>query len=160
MVENNVRVRIGCVIHSGNENNLRDIVSTCEDLGVDELVFSYMEPAGRVRPGDPSLPHRDDASILAQIAGVHAVKVRCNFPGRKNPPIGLCPGGERFLYIDNLGRLSPCSWIGKNPSFRTAASLKEIPLERLLTDESLLAYRSWLKAQAPGCPIVNGSLNS
>ena len=58
-----------------------------------------------------------------------------------------CPGGNHFIFIDNLGRVSPCTWIyEKNKDFISKQSLKNETLQNVLSEENLKQFICGKKA--------------
>jgi len=111
------KIRVGCVIHLHNENYLREMIEFCERLKVDELIFSLMEPVGRLRGKDTHLAQRKRQELLEEIESYRSsIKVSHNLhavvPNTKMSQ-NHCPGGDKFLFINSLGDVSPCTWVSE-----------------------------------------------
>ena len=70
-----------------------------------------------------------------------------------------CGGGEKILYINNEGRISPCFWISSIfPEFLTERNIFE---EEFLELKNDIAIRNFMKKEkkrygvfGPGCPAM------
>jgi radical SAM protein with 4Fe4S-binding SPASM domain len=52
-----------------------------------------------------------------------------------------CPAGEKFLYINNKGSISPCSWVVTNSNkYMSSLSLKDKELDEVLKDNNILNF--------------------
>ena len=86
------------------------------------------------------------------------IKVNSSFNRRNQDGCrGSCPGGDKFLFIDNLGRVSPCTWVvEKDPNFRSVITLKENSLSQILNSSPLKKYSRVIKIieerKILGCP--------
>jgi MoaA/NifB/PqqE/SkfB family radical SAM enzyme len=165
LLDEGIYVRIGCVVSRLNEEHLEKMASWCEAQGVDELIFSRMEPAGRMT-GDLSFKAtRTDEDLADEAIGLSTsfsaqLKIRHAFRSvmHEGRPAG-CPGGSRFLYLDNLGHIAPCSWIvDRTPSAATHGSLANTPLRELMEEQEIRAFRCQTeqarKAGFRGCPAA------
>ena len=70
---------------------------------------------------------------------------------------GKCPGGNKFLYIDNLGQVSPCTWVvEKEPEYKSELRLKENSLNEIMADKPMNSYLQNIcesnKEGCAGCP--------
>ena len=112
----NIYVRIGCLIFKENENYLKEIAEFCEELGANEIIFSMMEAVGRGNSAKYLISEKPASYFVSQINGIRLdkIKVSFNFPQEKqNDLTCACPGGKRFLFINSVGTVSPCTWITK-----------------------------------------------
>ena len=115
-----------------------------------------MEPVGRLRGHVASLSNQPDAFYLAQIQGVEGIVVRHSFGNALGCSQGVCPGGERFLYLDALGRISPCTWVNDLlPEYRSHLTLNEASLRELLASLPIHRYRNEVVTAHAGCPIAH-----
>jgi MoaA/NifB/PqqE/SkfB family radical SAM enzyme len=167
-------VRIGCVIHQGNQNQLFEMVQFCSHLGVEELVFSLMEPVGRMKEHHPKLANLSVLEMIEQInlatqwlqAEQLSLKVSHNLQTQQSQSIqfykthslknkdnahqALCPGGERFLFINSLGKVSPCTWVSEYVPHQFITSLKDNSLTSILQSSGFTHFNS-LKPLHQGC---------
>lgn len=139
LVDCEIYVRIGSLIHTGNENHLDKMVESIAGFGVNEVIFSYMEPGGKMKLDDPRVT-KTPAEVLRpqieELAAQYAGKIKVNHsltqaqsPGGE----GICPGGSKLLFIDNIGRIAPCSWmIQSRPQYRSDLTLKQRSLAELM----------------------------
>ena len=137
------KVRIGTVIHKNNEDDLEDIVKLSKEYG-DEIIFSIMEP---VEGQDKSLVKtRSNEELIENINSLKNkykdVIVNCNFDSQ---PVFVkrCPGGDKFLYINNKGFVSPCTWVyEKNKNCISKISLRDHSLGEVLKDKDIGIFTS------------------
>lgn len=164
LVENDIYVRIGTVIYKENENNIEDIVRLVVNLGVNEIIFSFMEPVGRMKDDYTLVSNRDIQGLKSEIENIsdrykHIIKVSYSFTEEVDScEEGNCPGGSKFLYIDNLGRVSPCTWVAEvKQSFISDKTLKEYTVNEIIESisiKSFLSYIDSLKSKnIKGCPV-------
>lgn len=160
-----MKLRIGCVVFRNNETKLDSIVGLCHTLGANEVIFSRMQPLGELRGNNALCATRSDASLNIEVEALastwrNKIKVSGNFQvaaSYERP--ARCPGGERFLFIDNLGFLSPCTWaLEHDPKVRTFRSLKETSLNELLGNSVMNDFRAMIAEReangAVGCPYA------
>lgn len=142
------KVRIGCVIHKNNEDNLKSITESVITTGADEIIYSIMEP-----PENSSKELVKTKSNNVLIKELDAIKkeyqndiiVNYNFGNQPNY-VTTCPAGELFLYIDNLGRVSPCPWVHEvNKDCISSISLRDKSLDEILEDEEIKKFLSLKK---------------
>ena len=147
LVAAGVRVRIGCVIFRETETRLEEMVRYSCSQGAAEIVFSLMEPAGRLPVTSPLLAARPLTSTAAEIEalaeafqGRIAVHHNLRAAGCNGCGAG-CPGGRRFLFIDSLGRMAPCTWVAERmPRYRSRDTLKHRTLREILASPPLRTY--------------------
>ncbi len=164
IIEQGIYVRVGTVLFTGNDQYVREMVEFCAEQGVNELAFSIMKPAGRIA-GDHSLVTRVNCGNLAgQIEALAEeytgkIKVRHNFTSHSNQNgEGTCPGATKFLYIDNFGRLAPCTWVVERTSaYQSGLTLKTSSVNEILSSEPIRSYLDLIeKAKQEGyrgCPL-------
>ncbi len=146
LVAAGVYVRIGCLIYRDNERSLEKMVKYCADLGVAEVIFSYMEPVGRMRGDNSLVASRKMPELIAELSDLRdrfAKQIKVSFSFTREAPAGagICPGTRRFLSIDNLGRVSPCTWVAeRQPDFVCQLSLRDHSLEEILAAPEIRRY--------------------
>lgn len=142
-----IYIRIGCVIYKNNQNELRDMASFCAGMGCDEVIFSLMEPVGRMRGRPALLYDRPVAEMQAEIDRIKKefggrIRVSGNFAETVREGCGTCPGGERFLFIDHKGRVSPCTWVAeRRPAYVAEKTLHDRSLKDILGDRENRTFR-------------------
>ena len=131
--------------------NLHEFASLCDELadwGIDEITFNQL--GGRDRPENfaPHALRSADVAALADLLpalrarlatrgvrlcgdGNYLERIRANADGRALPGDGCAPG-EQFLFVDEGGRIAPCSFTGKDygigiGELRTVADLHDLP---------------------------------
>ncbi len=137
------RVRIGAVIHANNERNLEGLVKDSEKLFADEIIFSIMEPIyGQDRSLYKKRPNEDLINELNKLQVLYGGKIKVNYNfGKQTYVVHRCPAGDKFLYINNLGQISPCPWIHEiDKSCISSLSLRNQSLEEILKDKKLTKF--------------------
>jgi MoaA/NifB/PqqE/SkfB family radical SAM enzyme len=161
-VKAGLKTRIGSVVFSGNESFLDEMVTLCAKLGVNEVVFSRMEPLGRLAGStafQTSFSNQELAEKINAIRPKNGAKIRVthNFSAPMHDQqegleyVHRCPAGRTFIYIDNLGRVSPCTWLsGRDSSLISARTLKEVSLATILNEfwKTTSGF-----ASLEGCPV-------
>lgn len=144
------KIRIGSVIHANNENNLENLINSALQVKADEIIFSIMEP---VENQDKSLMKNKSLDTLAlyieKLKQEYSSKIEVNYNFKKQPTyIDTCPAGDKFLFINNYGQVSPCPWVyEKNKNFITKNSLRDYSLKDLLNEKPMLQF---LKSKEKG----------
>jgi len=147
LVSKGLYIRIGCVIYKNNQHNLRNITAFCHDMGCDEVIFSLMEPVGRMRDRPTMLYDRPVDDMQEEINQIKKdyegqIKVSGNFAETVKEGCGTCPGGKRFLFIDHKGRVSPCTWVAEyRPSYVAEKTLHDCSLKEILHDRENKMFR-------------------
>ncbi len=133
------KVRIGCVIHSNNENHLEEIINISKDYA-SEIIFSIMEPVSN--QDKSQVKKRDNQDLLNELDTLKdkyqdQINVNYNFKAQPNF-IKRCPAGDKFIYINNFGNISPCTWVYENnKGCISKKSLKDNTLEDVLNEPQL-----------------------
>ncbi len=143
------KIRIGTVIHANNENDLEGVIKNSIDLKASEIIFSIMD---LMHSEDKTLGKKEPNHILIKKIKVlkekykDSIIVNLNFDDQPSY-VTKCPGGNHFIFIDNLGRVSPCTWIyEKNKDFISKQSLKNETLQNVLSEENLKQFICGKKA--------------
>lgn len=142
-----VPLRVGCAVFRGNQDRMAELALLCADLRAHQIIFSLMEPAGRLKPGSPMISNLDRGALLAQVELARAaagsrIEVVGNFPGPVAAGCGKCPGGSKFIFVDHRGRVSPCTWVAERaPSFSSKLTLEEASLAELLEAPENVGFR-------------------
>ncbi len=160
LVAAGVRVRLGTVLYSGNQELIAEMVEYAISLGVAEIVFSIMIPAGRLKNDSSFNCTISAAKASAMIDATRQryqdlVKISSNFESSTDYNCETCPGGESFIYIDNQGHVLPCTWAYEaNLCKKSQKTLENHSLKDLLQQNELLSFRSQIKQSAKsGCPV-------
>ncbi len=146
-------LRIGCVIYKDNQHSMGDIAEFCANLGANEVIFSLMEPVGRMRGRTDFLATLDPATLKKSAdAAAEAMKGRIKVSSSfvevlEEGKCGTCPGGDKFLFIDHKGRVSPCTWVAERaPAFRAAQTLHTHTLREILQGPENAGFRKIVSA--------------
>lgn len=153
------KIRIGTVIHSQNESSLQEMIKYCESLGVDELIFSIMEPVGRLKGKNTGLSTKSYEELKQSIINYpHTIKVSHNIEPLIKPLIPAhkinvktCPGGDKFLFINSLGAISPCTWVSEKRPDLITENIKDKPLSLIM--DSMVRFQSIAKNLPGVCPV-------
>lgn len=143
--ETNKYIRIGTVIFKDNEDYLEDIVKLCISLNVNEVIFSVMQPVGRMLD-DNTMVTTKSLTDLTKIVEDLTLKypeivINYNWNPNKVNNTKTCPAGEKFLYINNKGSISPCSWIVTDSNkYMSSLTLKDNNLDEVLKDNNILNF--------------------
>lgn len=137
------KIRVGSVIHTNNEQNLESLVKDSINLGANEIIFSIMEPVeGQTKSLVKTISNEELIKNIEDIKNKYQNKiiVNCNF---NNQPIYVkkCPAGDRFLYINNMGYVSPCPWVYENnKNCISSISLRDNSLKEILNDKNISKF--------------------
>lgn len=144
------KVRIGSVIHLNNECNLESLVKKSIDLNTNEIIFSIMEPPlGQSKVLVKSKGNDDLINEIERLKIKYKDNIIVNYNFGKQPLfVKECPAGDKFLYINNMGFVSPCPWVYENnKSCISKISLKDNKLEEVLLDHNISMF---LKSKCKG----------
>lgn len=128
-------IRVGTVLFKENEDKIEEIVKMLESLDIDEVIFSIMEPFGKLN-GDRSFCVTKDLKELSNIIESikSSIKISYNWNSKTNCELCLCPAGDKILFIDNNGYVSPCTWLEKiDDSIRSKIKVTEVSLEQIIS---------------------------
>ena len=161
LTENNVYTRIGTVIYIKNENKLEEIVKLAIDLNTDEIIFSFMEAVGRLGEDETIISKRKIEDVKKEIEKLAVkykdrIKVKYSFTENTVTKTNeCCPAVSKFLYINNLGQVSPCTWvISKEPKYQSKLTLKNSTFKEIIESEPIQEYLQFLKENnITGCPV-------
>ncbi len=131
LLKHNPNIRLGCVIHSKNDSHLQKIADFANHLGVQELIFSLMSPIGRMDKNSLAVSQKSPQELIDSISKITSqhTKVSHNLQSdirpinqtlqfNKSQSSQICPGGDRFLFINSIGIISPCTWVSESfPEF-------------------------------------------
>ncbi|MGQ0603444.1 MAG: radical SAM protein [Anaerolineales bacterium] len=138
---------VNTVLMRSNLHRFGELLATLAGWGVDEVTFNAL--GGFDRPGEfyeceKLLPEhiawlRAELPELRQLVAPMVVRGSDRYLGRmmalaRNLPIAIedCAPGESFLFVDERGYVSPCSFTPREygfhiSKFRTAADLAHLP---------------------------------
>lgn len=138
----NLYKRVGTVIHKYNESELEEIINLCINYKVNEIIFSIMEPVGRMK-GDNSFYKtrklEDLTNELEQLSNKYD-QIIINYNWKKQSNLEkTCPALSRFIYINNLGNVSPCSWISSK--YTSALSLRNNSLDEIFESNEIKKFK-------------------
>lgn len=121
-----------------------------------------MEAVGRMRDDESLITDLPSKSFMEELTNykikyADSIKVNFSFTEKKNDAAcGSCPGGTKFLYIDHLGRISPCTWISEFfPHYRSKETLHKNSFQEIMGSEQIGSYLKMiaeLNKNGLGCP--------
>ncbi|MFH1637515.1 MAG: radical SAM protein [Candidatus Woesearchaeota archaeon] len=164
LIDNDVNVRVGTVIFKANEDYLSKMVDSAAALGANEIIFSFMEPVGRMKDDYSMISSRPILEVKSKIEQlaeqyVGQIQVKHSFTeDAKHNEQGTCPAVRKFLYIDNLGTVSPCTWVvEQNPKYRSNLTVKEASFDEVMNSKPIRSYLSYIERlnneEIKGCPV-------
>lgn len=170
LVSHDMHVRVGTVLYSGNEGHIAQIVEYVLSLGVKHIIFSYVEPVGKLRHDEASalLANTDQetmTAILEWLQEKYKDKIRIDFSFVEEPDTthwwcDRCPGWKEFMFLDHKWQLSACTWIAEYfPQFTSRDTLHKKSFSELINDKPMTAYHAFIEKLASywivGCPKRN-----
>ena len=148
LIKYNSNIRLGCVIHLYNQDKLQEIVNFANQYKIKEVIFSIMSPLGKMAKNSPLLTNKSVSQLIHTIESLHSEFTVINHNLLSDvQPITFnlsnsqsCPGGDKFLFIDSIGNVSPCTWISdKFPQFHIH-SLHDYSLKKILNSNLFLKF--------------------
>lgn len=139
------KVRIGTVIHLNNENNLEGLIIDSIKLKANEIIFSIMEPVdGQSKSLVKTIPNEDLIKTISSLEEKYNKDIIINYNFGKQPVfVKKCPAGDKFLYINNMGFISPCPWVYENnKNCISQKSLRNNELSEVLKDNRISKFLS------------------
>jgi MoaA/NifB/PqqE/SkfB family radical SAM enzyme len=157
--DRSLKLRANVVLMRETLPTFADLCETLADWGIDEITFNALGgrdrpeffPAHRLRPTDaatlsaqlPGLRSRLSARGVRLCGGSAYLNRIASSARDERLPVADCAPGEGFLFIDEYGKIAPCSFTTDS----IAASIDEI---QRATDLAALAVRfSDRQMQAP-----------
>ena len=158
---NYVYTRIGTVIYKKNEDNLEEIIELAIQLKANEIIFSFMEAVGRLDGDETIISKRTIDSVkqeLEKLAIKYKEQIQVKYSFTENKVCreeGSRPAVSKFLYINNLGQVSPCTWVISNePEYKSKLKLKNSTFAEVLKSEPIQNYLKYIeKNKVKGCPV-------
>ena len=160
LTNNYVYTRIGTVIYKENEDKLEEIVKLAIELKANEIIFSFMEAVGRLDGDETIISKRTINSVKEELENLATkykkqIKVKYSFTENKiTETEEYCPAVNKFLYINNLGQVSPCTWVvSQNPEYKSELTLKNSSLTEIIKSEPIQRYLKYIEEnKIKGCP--------
>ena len=160
LTNNDVYTRIGTVIYKQNEDKLEEIVKLAIELKANEIIFSFMESVGRLDGDETIISKRTINSVKDELENIATkykkqIKVKYSFTENKiTETEEYCPAVNKFLYINNLGQVSPCTWVvSQNPEYKSELTLKNSSLTEIIKSEPIQRYLKYIEEnKIKGCP--------
>ncbi len=161
LTENNIYTRIGTVIYKENEDKLEEIIELAIQLKANEIIFSFMEAVGRLDGDNTIISKRTIESVkqeLEKLAIKYRSQIQVKYSFTENKECKTeecCPAVNKFIYINNLGQVSPCTWVlSKNPEYKSKLTLKNSTFTEVIKSEPIQRYLEYLNTtKIKGCPV-------
>lgn len=151
--ESHQYIRIGTVLYKENQNRILEMIKQALELKVSEIIFSVMEPVGRMK-GDHSyvitrsLNEIEEEILKYQREYKNKLKINYNWSSKIDEHIETCPAGRQFLYMNHKGNIAPCSWlVTLSSTYLTKGTLKEKNLNQLFQEET---WKKFMEKQKCG----------
>ena len=144
LTENNIYTRIGTVIYKKNENNLEDIIKLAIKLSSNEIIFSIMEADWRLNGEDNIISKREIKDVKNEIEILskkyeNKINVKYSFSeNNTSQSEGICPAVNKFIYINNLGEISPCTWVSSK--YKSELTLKNSKFNEIINSKQIQSY--------------------
>ena len=161
LTQNDIYTRIGTVIYKQNEDRLEDIVKLAIELKANEIIFSFMEAVGRLEGDDTIISKKTIGAVSNEIDKLvlkygKQIQVKYSFTENKVcKSEECCPAVKKFLYINNLGQVSPCTWVvANNTEYQSKLTLKNNTFREIINSEPIQNYLKYIEEnQIKGCPV-------
>lgn len=161
LTNNNIYTRIGTVIYKKNEDKLEEIIKLAIELNANEIIFSFMEAVGRLEGDDTNISKTPINNIKHQLEELavkykNEIKVKYSFTENNiTETEEYCPAINKFLYINNLGQVSPCTWVvSENSKYKSNLTLKNSTFSEIIKSEPIQKYLKYIKEnKIKGCPV-------
>lgn len=161
LTNNNIYTRIGTVIYKQNEDKLEEIVKLAIELKANEIIFSFMEAVGRLEGDETIISKKTINSVKEEIEKIalkykEQIQVKYSFTENEvTVTEECCPAVNKFLYINNIGQVSPCTWVvSNNPEYKSKLTLKNSTFAEIIKSEPIQKYLKYIrKNKIKGCPV-------
>lgn len=161
LTQNDIYTRIGTVIYKQNEDKLENIVKLAIELKANEIIFSFMEAVGRLEGDDTIISKKTIGAVRNEIDKLalkyeKQIQVKYSFTENKVcKSEECCPAVKKFLYINNLGQVSPCTWVvANNSEYQSKLTLKNNTFREIINSEPIQNYLKYIEEnQIKGCPV-------
>lgn len=162
LTNNQIYTRIGTVIYKQNEDKLEEIVKLAIELKANEIIFSFMEAVGRLDGDETIISKRTIDRVKEELEKLatkykEQIQVKYSFTENKTAETKeCCPAVNKFLYINNLGQVSPCTWVVSNNSkYKSKLTLKNSTFTEIIKSEPIQKYLKYIEEnQIKGCPVT------
>lgn len=158
----NFKKRVGCVLHRENFNQIDKLVELLVENKINIVAFSLMEPAGRMQKDDPRILTKGQvATAIALISKLKErysdIEIVSNLSTQEYK-VNSCAGGTSFLFIDNIGSVSPCTWVSQKDFSYLTHSLQNKSLVEILNGPAFSKFKS-IAEKSLICPAQNNVSN-
>ncbi len=161
LTQNDIYTRIGTVIYKQNEDRLEDIVKLAIELKANEIIFSFMEAVGRLEGDDTIISKKTIGAVsneIDKLALKYGKQIQVKYSFTENKVCKseeCCPAVKKFLYINNLGQVSPCTWVvANNSEYQSKLTLKNYTFREIINSEPIQNYLKYIEEnQIKGCPV-------
>jgi MoaA/NifB/PqqE/SkfB family radical SAM enzyme len=148
LVEQGLYVRIGALLFQQSESHIEAMIQKSIELGAKEIIFSKMEPVGRMRGNNKIItqtPIPEFVERLDTLKSKYKTNIIVNYSFVQESTVidkkGRCPGGKKFLYISHQGNVSPCTWISEHfPHYVSKKTLQTHSLINIMGTPEMQKY--------------------
>lgn len=168
-------IRIGCVLHRFNEYEIHNMIDFFNSFQVEKIAFSIMQPAGRLKEKSNLLISRDIYELYLELEQYkkqyplisHNLDSLIHIPSIQPLPSvitktsierSICPGGEKFLFINSTGVVSPCTWVSEHKPLYHNENLKNKSLHEILMSKTFQKFnkvKNLVGQSIQICPMEN-----
>lgn len=160
LTNNQIYTRIGTVIYKKNEDKLEEIIKLSIELKANEIIFSFMEAVGRLDGDETLVSRRTIDSVKKELENLalkykEQIQIKYSFSENKvTETKECCPAVNKFLYINNLGQVSPCTWVvSQNTEYKSKLTLKNSTFNEIIKSEPIQKYLKYIEEnKIKGCP--------
>lgn len=163
LVKEKVYVRLGHVISKYSLPYIENMINYSIKLGVNELIFSWLIPVGRLKDNKSLIPNIRFEEFRKKFKNAqkkYGSKIKISLHRHKSiqNTFDKCPGGKRIFFINSKGQMAPCSWIAKlNPSFLSKKSIFETSILAIFKGHEFRKFRTMVKRSSSNrrekCPV-------
>jgi hypothetical protein len=120
-----------------------------------------MEAVGRLEGDETIISKKPINTVKEEIEQLalkykEQIQVRYSFTENKTTESKeCCPAVNKFIYINNLGQVSPCTWVVSNNSeYKSKLTLKNSTFTEIIKSDPIQKYLKYIEEnEIKGCPV-------
>ena len=121
----------------------------------------FMEAVGRLEGDDTIISKKTIGAVsneIDKLALKYGKQIQVKYSFTENKVCKseeCCPAVKKFLYINNLGQVSPCTWVvANNSEYQSKLTLKNYTFREIINSEPIQNYLKYIEEnQIKGCPV-------